>query len=126
MLGSKYGLSMTLPISPFDLQNFDTEKLQNSLDWFNVVSYDLHGALGKSDGEAFLRPHTNITEIDEGLEVLWRAEVALSKVNLGLAWYGRSFAQESRICSTPNGICRFTGAGSPGPCSNIPGALDLK
>lgn len=30
-------------------------------------------------------PHTNITEIDEGLDLLWRAGVSPGKVTMGLA-----------------------------------------
>jgi chitinase len=34
----------------------------------------------------YIAPHTNVTEIDLGLDLLWRAGVEPAKVNLGLAW----------------------------------------
>lgn len=37
-----------------------------------------------------LAPHTNITEIDMGLDLLWRAGVEPGKVVLGLGWVGSS------------------------------------
>lgn len=41
--GSKYGLSMTLPTSYWYLQHFDLKGIQGSVDWFNLMAYDLHG-----------------------------------------------------------------------------------
>jgi hypothetical protein len=34
----------------------------------------------------YIAPHTNVTEIDLGLDLLWRAGVTPSKVVLGLGW----------------------------------------
>ncbi|KAL8831397.1 MAG: hypothetical protein Q9170_005311 [Blastenia crenularia] len=86
-LGGK-GLSITLPTSYWYLQHFDVKSLQDSVDWFNFMTYDLHGVwdaqsrfLGPN-----LAPHTNLTEIDLGLDLLWRAGVQADKVVLGLGW----------------------------------------
>lgn len=38
--GSKYGISMTLPTSYWYLQHFDLKNIQDSVDWFNLMSYD--------------------------------------------------------------------------------------
>jgi chitinase len=38
-----FGLSMTLPSSYWYLQNFDVANLQRHTDWFNVMTYDIHG-----------------------------------------------------------------------------------
>lgn len=40
----EYGVSVTLPISFWYLQHFDIKALQQSVDWFNIMSYDLHGS----------------------------------------------------------------------------------
>lgn len=41
--GSTRELSVTLPTSYWYLQHFDIEALQHSVDYFNYMSYDLHG-----------------------------------------------------------------------------------
>lgn len=41
--GHKYGLTLTLPSSYWYLQNFDIKALEPIVDWFNLMSYDLHG-----------------------------------------------------------------------------------
>lgn len=70
-----------------------------------------------------IRPHTNLTEIKDGLSLLWRAGVDPAKVVLGLGWYGRSFTLADPGCSTPNGICEFTQGGNPGECTASAGTL---
>jgi len=44
-----------------------------------------------------------------------KAGVDLKKVNLGLAWYGRSFKLHDPTCSGYG--CDMTGGGSPGECT---------
>ncbi|KAH7317111.1 family 18 glycosyl hydrolase [Stachybotrys elegans] len=83
--GSKYGYSITLPASYWYLQHFDLAKHQPHVDWFNLMSYDLHGvwdAASKWIGPK-VAAHTNITEIDMGLDLLWRAGLKPEKVVLG-------------------------------------------
>lgn len=41
--GHKYGLTLTLPSSYWYMQNFDIKALEPTVDWFNLMSYDLHG-----------------------------------------------------------------------------------
>ena len=126
--GSKYGISMTLPTSYWYLQHFDLPGIQKSVDWFNLMAYDLHGiwdAQSKFVGP-YIAPHTNITEIDLGLDLLWRSGVTPDKVVLGQGWYGRSFTLKDPSCNTPSGVCEFTGGANAGPCSNAAGILDLE
>jgi hypothetical protein len=40
--GATYGLSITLPASYWYLQHFDVISLAQVVDWFNVMTYDLH------------------------------------------------------------------------------------
>ncbi|KAM0798075.1 glycoside hydrolase superfamily [Usnea florida] len=124
-LGKK-GLSMTLPTSYWYLQHFNVNSLQESVDWFNFMTYDLHGVWDKQSQFVgpYIAPHTNLTEIDLGLDLLWRAGVQADKVTLGMAWYGRSFTLSDPTCNTPNGICEFSGGANPGPCSGTSGILD--
>jgi len=83
--GSKYGISMTLPTSFWYLQHFDLPGIQQHIDWFNLMAYDLHGVWDKDSKWVgpYIAPHTNITEIDLGLDLLWRAGVTPDKVILG-------------------------------------------
>lgn len=43
--GTKYGITMTLPTSYWYLQHFDLLGVQSSVDWFNLMAYDLHGVV---------------------------------------------------------------------------------
>jgi chitinase len=83
--GSKYGYTITLPASYWYLQHFELGKHQESVNWFNLMTYDLHGvwdAASKYIGPK-VASHTNITEINLGLDLLWRAGVKPNKVVLG-------------------------------------------
>ncbi|SPQ21515.1 573ac707-bdbf-4043-aed7-ea8e4da8fe9b [Thermothielavioides terrestris] len=117
-LGSKYGLTLTLPTSYWYLQHFDVKGLQDSVDWFNFMSSKFLGP--------YIACHTNLTEIDMGLDLLWRAGVDSKKVVLGLGWYGRSFTLKNPNCNTPNGVCQFSGGANAGKCSDASGILNLQ
>lgn len=118
-----FGLSITLPSSYWYLQNFDLVAIEPSVDWFNYMSYDLHGTwdIGDPWTGAFLDAHTNLTEIESDLDLLWRNNITASKVNLGLAFYGRSFTIASSSCSEPG--CPYLSAGDAGNCSATAGIL---
>lgn len=115
--------------------------MQPYLDWFNIMTYDIHGVWDanseftgpyvcpssvSSPAEIPLmrrqvRPHTNLTQIGQGLDLLWRDGVEPSKVTLGLGWYGRSFTLEDPLCTDPG--CVFKEGGAPGKCTNSAGTL---
>lgn len=119
----KFGLSITLPTSYWYLQNFDLESIDASVDWFNFMSYDLHGTwdMGSKWTGAYLNAHTNLTEITTALDLLWRNNIKPSKVNMGMAFYGRSFTLASSSCTGPG--CPYLSAGDAGDCSNTAGIL---
>ncbi|WZH42206.1 Chitinase [Fusarium acuminatum] len=119
----KYGLSVTLPTSYWYLQHFDLENIEPSVDWFNVMSYDLHGAwdIGNKWTGAYVGAHSNLTEIKSSLDLLWRNKVSPSKVVLGLAFYGRAVTLASPSCSEPG--CPYLSAADPGSCSGEAGIL---
>jgi len=92
------------------------------------MSYDLHGtwdAASKFMGP-YIGAHTNLTEIDLGLDLLWRAGVKPQNVVLGQGFYGRSFTLKDPKCNTPNGVCQFTGGAKAGKCSKAEGILNIK
>lgn len=41
--GHNYGLILKLPSSYWYMQNFDIRALEPTVDWFNLMTYDLHG-----------------------------------------------------------------------------------
>lgn len=121
--GYNYGLSITLPSSYWYLQNFDLVALEQYVDWFNVMEYDLHGTWDATD--IYIGPYvqadTNLTQIDQSLQLLWRNNIDPSKVVLGLGFYGRSFTLSDPSCTATG--CEFSGAAPAGPCTQSPGTL---
>ncbi|KAF2280023.1 glycoside hydrolase [Westerdykella ornata] len=121
--GTKYGLSIVLAPDYTYLSGSDPKAMEPYVDWFGFMSYDLHGiwdedipALGKK-----VRPQTNISEINTGLTPLWFAGINPAKVNLGLAYYGRTFTLADSGCSGVG--CGFRSAGKAGKCTNFRGVL---
>ena len=68
-----------------------------------------------------MQAHTNLTEIDQGLDLLWRNNINSSKVVLGLGFYGRAFTLQSPSCSKPG--CPFAGGAEKGNCTGESGIL---
>ena len=89
------------------------------------MAYDLHGfwdadlhTLG-----AKIRGHTDISEIYNDTLPLWFDGLNPSKINFGLAYYGRGYTLSSPSCNHLG--CGFTGPSQPGPCTNFHGVLSL-
>ncbi|KAL8979214.1 MAG: hypothetical protein Q9205_005397 [Flavoplaca limonia] len=123
--GLRYGLTVTLPASFWYLRHFDVKAMQPYVDWFNIMTYDIHGVWDSSNKFTgpYIRPHTNLTEIDEGLSLLWRAGVSASNVVMGLGFYGRSFKLSSPSCNKPG--CTFSSGATAGACTGASGILSL-
>ncbi|KAJ5538234.1 hypothetical protein N7494_007713 [Penicillium frequentans] len=121
--GSVYTVTATLPSSYWYLQGFDVSGMEPYVDWFHFMSYDIHGTWDGNNPytEAVVQPHTNLTEIKEGLDLLWRNDIDPSKVVLGEAFYGRSFTLSKSSCTSPG--CPFSGGGIPGECTDTAGIL---
>ncbi|KAL1872260.1 hypothetical protein Plec18167_006863 [Paecilomyces lecythidis] len=127
--GKKYGITATLPSSYWYLQGFDVASMAKYVEYFNFMSYDIHGTW---DGHSkwtssVVNPHTNLTEITQGLDLLWRNKIDPGQVILGLGLYGRSFTLNDTHCNTPG--CPFDknaykgGGASPGECTQTSGIL---
>ncbi|KAJ5999011.1 hypothetical protein N7451_006821 [Penicillium sp. IBT 35674x] len=121
--GGRDGLTVTLPASYWFLQHFDIVEMEKHVDFFNIMTYDLHGAWDR--GNKWLGPyllaHTNLTEIQDAMDLLWRNEIPSKKVVMGTAFYGRAFTATSTSCMEPG--CTFESAGNKGQCSRENGIL---
>ncbi|KAJ5109929.1 hypothetical protein N7532_002574 [Penicillium argentinense] len=117
-----YGLSFTIPTSYWYLRWFDVPGLLKYADWVNMMSYDLHGVWDENNpiGNK-VHPHTNLTEIKQASELLWRNDVAPAKVVLGVGFYGRSFHLKHTNCTKPG--CDFHGDAQKGDCTKSSGTL---
>ena len=123
--GSK-GISMTLAPDYWYLRGFDPIAMQESIDFFGFMSYDLHGSWDadvKTLG-SIIRPQTDIRDIDQDLLPLWFDGLDPKKVNFGLAYYGRGYTVTDPACSDIG--CGFSGPSKPGPCTAFPGVLSLR
>ncbi|EEU35524.1 uncharacterized protein NECHADRAFT_106591 [Fusarium vanettenii 77-13-4] len=120
---SKKGISLTLPSSYWYLQHFDIKNLQRSIDWFNIMSYDIHGSwdIDNEHTGPWVNSHTNLTEIQDALDLLWRNDIKPEKVVMGMSFYSRSFTLSDPKCTKPG--CRVASGGNPGKCSGTTGVL---
>ncbi|KAL8694817.1 MAG: hypothetical protein Q9218_000576 [Villophora microphyllina] len=88
-----------------------------------LKSYDLHGTWDSTDKYigAVVNAHTNLTEIDQTMDLLWRNNINPDQVVLGLGFYGRSFTLTDPSCTHAG--CPFSSGGNPGECSASAGTL---
>ncbi|CAG8960671.1 hypothetical protein HYFRA_00013439, partial [Hymenoscyphus fraxineus] len=123
--GKRYGLSLTLPSSYWYLKHFDLVNLSKSIDWFNMMTYDLHGGWDADDPwiGSIVNSHTNLTEIQSAMDLLWRNDIHPSQVVMGLGFYGRSFTINDTSCTMAG--CPFSAPGIAGPCTANSGTLSF-
>lgn len=97
--------------------------MEKHVNFFNIMSYDLHGAWDRDNKwlGPYLFAHTNLTEIQDAMGLLWRNEIPSKKVIMGTAFYGRAFTGTSTSCMEPG--CTFESAGNKGLCSRENGIL---
>lgn len=121
--GHKYGLTLTLPSSYWYMQNFDIKGLEPLVDWFNLMTYDIHGTWDSTNPYIgpYVNAHTNLTEIQQTTDLLWRNKIDPGKVVLGTGFYGRSFTLSDPSCQKAG--CPFSAGGRPGPCTASAGTL---
>lgn len=120
--GGRNTLSITLPASYWYLQHFNLKELAKHVSFFNIKSYNMHGTWNKGNkwNGSFLNAHTNLTEIKESMDLLWRNDVKPDQVVMGLAFYGRTYTTLGN-CVEPG--CVYASGGLPGKCSKATGIL---
>jgi GH18 family chitinase len=59
------------------MRGFDIVKIDPIIDFFNIMTYDIHGTWDSSDNSigAIAQAHTNLTEIDLAMQLLWRNHI---------------------------------------------------
>ncbi|KAJ4178860.1 hypothetical protein NW755_012882 [Fusarium falciforme] len=121
--GERNGLSIAIPASYWYLQHFDLEKISKYVDYFNVMTYDFHGSWDtpKSWLGNHLNSHTNLTEIKDAFDLLWRNKIDPDQVNMGLAFYARTFSASNTGCMSPG--CLFDAGGPAESCTDAVGVM---
>ncbi|KAM7188802.1 class III chitinase [Naviculisporaceae sp. PSN 640] len=123
--GTAFGISMALAPDYWYLRHFDAKAMESSVDFFGMMLYDLHGfwdADVKTLG-SLVRGQADIREIANNTIPLWFAELNPSKINFGVALYGRGYTLKDKTCNKM--LCPFSGPSKPGPCTNSDGVMSL-
>ncbi|KAF7339160.1 Glycoside hydrolase [Mycena venus] len=116
-------ISCATPAGYWFLKGFEIDKIAKSVTYLNMMSYDYHGPwdTNVTDQAPVTNPHTSILDMHDSASLYVRAGINLNIVNLGMAYYGRTFQVASSSCVGYN--CTMTGGGSPGSCTSTPGIL---
>ncbi|KAL1858931.1 hypothetical protein Daus18300_009801 [Diaporthe australafricana] len=124
--GTKYGISLTLPASYWYLRWFKPKEMEPYVDFFGLMTYDLHGPWDESVSQTgkVVLGQTNIPEIYNWTQPLWYAGVDPAKINFGLAYYGRGYTLADQSCNTIG--CAWSGASRAAPCTNFGGVMSLQ
>ena len=85
------------------------------IDWFNIMSYDIHGSWDSTAGA-----NADLEYIQNTMNYIYNLGVPRNKVVMGLAAYGRSMTLSSTSCITDG--CSISGAGLTG-CHGEAGKL---
>ncbi|KAK2732853.1 hypothetical protein FQN57_002465 [Myotisia sp. PD_48] len=121
----EFGISVALPASYWYLRWFDVKSMEEFVDFFGLMAYDLHGVWdGNGEFGKFVAGHTSIAEIQNMILPLWYADIEPAKINLGLAYYGRGYTLSSPTCNIIN--CSWVGPSRGGNCTKTPGVMTLK
>ncbi|HTR81333.1 MAG TPA: glycosyl hydrolase family 18 protein [Bacteroidota bacterium] len=96
--GRKMLLSAALPASAEHLTGFEIDKLIPVLDMFNIMTYDYNGSWSSLSGHNSplyaSTPEDTLHNIDASFKLFTdQLHVPASKINLGVPFYGHSFAQ---------------------------------
>ena len=88
---SEYIISAAIPAGSWLDDSYDLKSLNNILDYFNVMSYDLDDGRKTSHLTALYNSTYASTSADSGMSYLVSKGVSKSKIIIGAAFYGRKF-----------------------------------
>jgi chitinase len=114
--GEEYLLTFALPPTDWELLDFDIEGMAESVDWFNLMTFDYHTPknIPKTVGA-----HTDLKMIDYVVSDLVK-NTQSTKFVLGMAAFGRTYTLADDRCKELS--CPFRSPGLGG-CGNTPGFL---
>ena len=98
--------------------------MQYYVDFFNFMAYDLHGPWEAWDQGAIVRPQTSILDIDNAMQPLWFDGVDPSKINMGIAYYGRGYTLSNTSCTDIG--CPYSNVSKAANCTGSPGVMGLR
>ncbi|KAF8074509.1 hypothetical protein FPV67DRAFT_584750 [Lyophyllum atratum] len=122
-LGSSALISLATPAGYWFLKGFELDKISPELSFFNMMSYDYHGPWDTTvpGANSTAQPQSSLLDMQDSVKLYVKAGVDMNKVNLGLAWYGRTFELEQSSCEGYN--CDMKGGGTKGVCTGESGVL---
>ena len=122
--------------------DFDAAAMEPYVDWFGFMAYDLHGVCeyrfqqrsslpsltplgaGESDSKKkIVRGQAEASEIYTNIIPLAFAGLNFSKINFGMAIYGRGFKLRDPNCRSMDGSCYWDAGNEPGTCTSFSGVL---
>ncbi|EFE44765.1 class V chitinase, putative [Trichophyton verrucosum HKI 0517] len=112
--GRKFGLSITLATPK-------ASRMHSCPSLTDVGLLDGTWDAGVKSIGSHAYAHTNLTEINMALELLWRNNINPARVVMGLGFYGRSFTMKDPNCLDPG--CEFKSGAHGGECTGTPGVL---
>ncbi|CAK7230756.1 hypothetical protein SEUCBS140593_007695 [Sporothrix eucalyptigena] len=121
--GTNYGMSVALAPDFWYLRYYDAVAMQPYVDWFGFMAYDLHGVWASDSKSKIVRGHTDADEIYKDIIPLAFDGLDFSKINFGMAIYGRGFTLKDPGCRTMDGNCSWTGGNEAGICTDFSGVL---
>lgn len=88
-------------------QGYNLVSMAPHVDWFNIMSYDIHGAWDSTAGA-----NADLQYITNTINYILSLDIPREKLVLGLAAYGRSSKLTDSFCITDG--CPISGAGLTG------------
>ncbi|MFZ4774472.1 MAG: glycosyl hydrolase family 18 protein [Terrimicrobiaceae bacterium] len=108
----KYYLTIAAPAGPSTIANLETAAISTTVDWINLMTYDMHGAWENVTDHHSALVSANASDplnITSAVNAYLSTGVPATKLVLGVPFYGRSW---KNVVPTNNGLHQ-AGSGTP-------------
>jgi chitinase len=119
--GGDYGIALTLPTDSSVLANYNLSAISDNVNMIGFMAYDVYSY---GNATPWLEGHTDIRVIGNATTTLESSGVDMSKVNMGLAGYGRGYTLGVNASCNYLG-CNASAPSTPGVCLGEMGVLSL-